>query len=367
MSDARDYQTILITGGAGFVGSNLAIDLKLRASGRRVLALDNLHRRGSEANLPRLRAAGVEFVHGDIRNPEDLRLEDQLRGEGIDLLLECSAEPSVLAGYGAAPDYVLNTNLVGTINCLEVARRHGADVIFLSTSRVYPISALGELRTVEDETRFELTAEQLLPGASARGVAEDFPLEGARSLYGATKLCSELLIQEYGAMYGVRAIINRCGVLTGPWQMGKVDQGVFALWIAMHYFQRELAYIGWGGEGKQVRDLLHIDDLADLIDVQLAGFGTHAGRTYNVGGGRECSLSLLETTRLCQQLTEHTIPIQHIDENRPADLKLYITDTSRVSEATGWRPRRSAQETLEAIYHWIREHETEVRHLWMEE
>jgi hypothetical protein len=182
-----------------------------------------LRRRGSEATLPRLRAQGVEFAHCDIRNPEDLRLDGYTEDRPIDLLLECSAEPSVLAGYGEVPDYVINTNLVGTINCLELARRHHADVIFLSTSRVYPIKTLNQIATVEGETRFELAPAQQLPGVSARGIAEDFPLEGARSLYGATKLCSELLMQEYGAMYGLRCIINRCGVLTGPWQMGKVD------------------------------------------------------------------------------------------------------------------------------------------------
>src|SRR4051794_27377473 len=109
------YRRILVTGGAGFVGSNLALWFKSRYPDVHVTALDNLRRRGSELNLPRLRASGVEFVHGDVRNPEDLRFAER----PIDLILECSAEPSVLAGYGDAPDYVIATNLVGTVNCLE--------------------------------------------------------------------------------------------------------------------------------------------------------------------------------------------------------------------------------------------------------
>ncbi len=122
--------------------------------------------------------------------------------------------------------------------------------------------------------------------------------------------------------------------LQKPW-------GVFALWVAMHYFGRPLAYIGWGGAGKQVRDLLHIDDLLDLLDRQLANFAAHNGRTYNVGGGVACSLSLQETTRLCQEITGRSVPIKQTTDNRPADLMLYITDTSRVSAATGWRPTRT--------------------------
>ncbi len=355
-----NYQQILITGGAGFVGSNLAIWLKTRYPQTRIIAADNLRRRGSETNLPRLRQQNIEFVHCDIRNPEDLSFADSQ----IDLILECSAEPSVLAGYGDGPGYVINTNLLGTVNCLEVARRHKADLIFLSSSRVYPVRALNNVATFETETRFEISPEQHLSGVSERGIAENFPLEGTRSLYGATKLSGELLIQEYAEMYGLRCIINRCGVLTGPWQMGKVDQGVFALWLAMHYFKRELSYIGWGGQGKQVRDLLHIADLTELIDYQLQNFAELAGETYNVGGGREASLSLLETTQLCQEITGNVVPVKNVPDNRPADLKLYITDNVKVQQATGWLPKHSPRQTLVDIFDWIQENEADVRYLW---
>src|SRR5260370_40157022 len=123
---------------------------------------------------------------------------------------------------------------MGTINCLALARRAQADLIFLSTSRVYPHSLFSRIATVEESTRFSLAPEQSLPGVSRQGISERFSLEGTRSLYGATKLCSELLIREYAEMYGLRFIINRCGVLTGPWQMGKADQGSLALWMAHH-------------------------------------------------------------------------------------------------------------------------------------
>lgn len=354
------YNQVLITGGAGFVGSNLAVWLKSHYPDLKVIALDNLKRRGSELTLPRLRAHGIEFVHGDIRNPEDLYFQNY----PIDLILECSAEPSVLAGFDGGANYVVNTNLVGTINCLDLARRNQADFIFFSTSRVYPIGTLNQLVTEETITRFTILPHQPLTGASERGISEDFPLEGPRSLYGATKLCSELLIQEYGAMYGFRFIINRCGVLTGPWQMGKVDQGVFALWLAQHYFGGHLSYIGWGGQGKQVRDLLHIDDLADLLALQLQNLNHLTGQTFNVGGGLSGSLSLLETTELCQQITGRKIPIQSVPETRPADLKLYITDNRHITQITGWTPRHTPQQTLTAIFDWLHRYESEVRHLW---
>ncbi len=340
--------SILITGGAGFVGSWLALGLREAMSGVRIVVLDNLHRRGSELSLPRLREAGIEFVHGDVRNPEDLEEAGK-----TDLILECSAEPSVLAGYAGSPMYVLNTNLAGAVNCFEHARRHDAAVIFLSTSRVYPHSTINALAYREEATRFVLEEGQAVPGASARGLSEMFPLEGPRSMYGATKLCAELLLHEYRDMYGVRGIVNRCGVLTGPWQMGKVDQGVVVLWVARHIYGGPLAYIGFGGQGKQVRDMLHIDDLKDLILDQIQHIDDLNGSTFNVGGGLDVSASLLELTTLCAEVTNRAIDIGHSAEDRPADIRFYVTDHTRVTQATGWRPRRNVRAILEDISSWI--------------
>ena len=194
---------VLITGGAGFVGSSLGLGLAQRYPEWQITALDNLKRRGSELNLPRLKQAGIEFVHGDVRNAEDL----EPAALQPDLILECSAEASILAGY-ASPGYMLQTNLVGTINCLELARQTQANFIFLSTSRVYPIAYLNALKFTEIETRFQLMEQQSFPGASSQGISEEFPLDKARSLYSSTKLASELLIAEYADAYGLRTIIN---------------------------------------------------------------------------------------------------------------------------------------------------------------
>lgn len=340
---------VLVTGGAGFVGSALALRARQTWPDASVTAFDNLRRRGSELNLARLREAGVQFVHGDIRNPADLAP----LGRDLDLLLECSAEPSVLAGYDGDPSYVIDTNLIGTVHCLELARKAGAAVVFLSTSRVYPIAALNDIRIDETPTRFEIAADQQLTGLSTAGIGEEFPLHGTRSIYGATKLASELLIAEYHEAFGLRTIVNRCGVIAGPWQMGKVDQGVFSLWMARHMQGGSLTYNGWNGEGKQVRDLLHIDDLADLVVTQVGMLESLDGRLFNVGGGRACSLSLQETTALCQEITGRRIDITPSPATRVADIKLYVTDNKRVTAATGWTPRRTAEDVLGDLHDWM--------------
>jgi CDP-paratose 2-epimerase len=352
--------TILVAGGAGFVGSNLALRLRGRYPEARIVVADSLKRRGSEWNLPRLAAQRIEFVHADIRRPDDLVFPKTK----FDLVIDCSAEPAVLAAYESGPSYVVDTNLVGTVNLLEVARRDGADVVFLSTSRVYPVASIEAIAFEEAATRFTIAAEQTIPGVGPEGIAETFPLEGARSLYGTTKLACELILAEYADMYGLRYVIDRCGVITGPWQMGKVDQGVFALWMGRHYFKRPLSYIGYGGTGKQVRDFVAIDELGDLILQQIERIGTLPRRVYNVGGGTASSLSLLELTSLCEEITGNRVEMTRVTENRPADVRLYVTDNARVNADLGWSPHKTPRQTLAQIYDWIRDNERLVAPLW---
>jgi CDP-paratose 2-epimerase len=298
----------------------------------------------------------VEFVHGDVRAPSDLT-----RVQPVDAIVECSAEPSALAGVDGDTRYLFDTNLAGAYNCLELARRDSARIVFLSTSRVYPYATLDRAGYEEAPTRFTLSARQELPGISPDGVSESFPLDGPRTLYGATKLAAELLVTEYRKTFAIPAVIDRCGVIAGPWQMGRVDQGVFTYWLLGHYFRRELRYIGYGGAGKQVRDLLHVEDLVELVDDQLRRPEHWDGATVNVGGGREHSLSLLETTELCGELTGNRIAVTATGETRPGDVRIYLSDCTRLAELTDWRPRRPPRRVLEDTLNWVTDNERAVR------
>jgi CDP-paratose 2-epimerase len=340
---------ILVTGGAGFVGSSLAVLLKRERPRAEVVALDNLKRRGSELILRRLQKAGVRFLHGDVRLAYDIEAAG-----GFDLMIECSAEPSVQAGYDGAPAYLLDSNLVGALNCLEAARRHKAVFVFLSTSRVYPMKGLRDIPLTAKGDRFVVRPGGNGLGWSEHGIAADFPLAGARSLYGATKLAAELMIEEYRALYGLNAIVNRCGVLTGPWQMGKVDQGVFVLWAARHLYGGSLAYIGYGGLGRQVRDLLHVEDLHRLIEIQLADPKAWSDGAHNVGGGPSVSLSLAELTAECRARAGRSLEIASDPVDRPYDVPYYVTDTRAITQRSGWTPRLKPGEILDDIFEWLR-------------
>jgi CDP-paratose 2-epimerase len=229
--------------------------------------------------------------------------------------------------------------------------------LFLSTSRVYPIEPLRRIPLVEAESRFEIDGARCeTPGLGAAGIAEDFPLTGARSIYGTTKLASELFAIEYADSCGVPAIIDRCGVLTGPWQMGKVDQGIVVHWVVSHFFGRPLRYLGYGGSGKQVRDILHVDDLVALVERQLKLLPSARGAIYNVGGGRSCSVSLRELTELCQRATGKTVEILPVAEVRAADIPIYLSNTERVRGAFDWTPTYSPEAIVTQIAQWVSDH-----------
>lgn len=349
--------TVLVTGGAGFVGSTIAVALRRAVPGCTVIALDNLRRAGSELRVPQLAEAGVEFVLGDVRHPSDLTLG----GRPLDWIIECSAEPSVLAGFNESPRYVLETNVGGTINCLELARERGAKVVFLSTSRVYPTALVNSLAFTEEETRFQLRAEQALAGATGRGIAETFPLTGARTFYGTSKLASEMLLEEYALAYGLEYTAVRFGVISGPGQMGKVEQGVFALWMARHLWGDSLTYKGWGGTGKQLRDVVHVSDACDLVFTLMSRWDAARGHTFNAGGGCAISASLLEATQACEEITGRRLRISSVSETHPSDVRIYVTDNSAVTAAVGWRPTRGVRDVLSDLYDWMRADEAVLR------
>jgi len=347
---------ILITGGAGFVGSTLAIGLKKIYDGARVIALDNLRRRGSELNVERVSRCGVDFVRGDVRRYEDLRALG-----AVDLIIECSAEASVLAGYKDTPDYLIETNVTGGLNCLRLAREREAGLIFLSTSRVYSIEHLNSIHYREDDSRFNISGEQEIKGVSPRGINEDFSTAGERSLYGSTKLAVELMVEEFTRAYGIRGVVNRCGVIAGPWQMGKIDQGITALWTAAHFYGNRLDYIGYGGSGKQVRDVLNAEDLVKLVAAEIEELENITGEVFNVGGGVENSVSLKELTGLCREVSGREIDIGRLEEDRRSDIRLYITDNSKIKRILGWYPETGVKETVEDIYKWVRDNSDKLK------
>lgn len=339
---------IVITGGAGFIGSSLAIAIRKHFASANVTVFDNLLRHGSELNLKRLEKYSIEYVHGDVRSPNDLNMLGD-----FDFMLECSAEPSVLSGYVNGPREVFDINLGGLINCAELCREKQAGILFLSTSRVYPVNHLEKCQYAGELNRFILLHEQSIPGVSENGISEDFPLNGHRSYYGASKLSGEIILEEYRHQ-GMPVIINRCGVVAGPWQFGRVDQGIATFWLASHILERPLKYIGFGGQGKQVRDILHIDDLTKLVMMQLDKPEKYGQSVFNVGGGGPNSVSLKELTMLCSDIVGKQTQITPDHKPRPEDIPIYISDCKKISGLSGWQPEKSVSDIINDTNNWIR-------------
>lgn len=349
---AHRNERILVSGGAGFIGAHLS--MHLAGLGFEVIALDSLERKGSETNVPRLLERGIDWIQGDVR---DAGMYSKI-GE-VSMVLDCCALPSVLEGVQGSVRPVIETNLNGTLLQLEHAANCQARFMLLSTSRVLPIPQLTKLPIAMDDLRVKLDINATLDhdGCSPEGISEDFPLwPGHRSFYGASKLAAEMLVQEFAAFKGLQTLINRCGVVAGPGQFGRIDQGVLAFWVESHASKRPLSYLGFDGSGRQVRDFLHVADLAQLIENQILT-PSWDGSTYHVGGGPSCSLSLAELTDLCVQVTGQETPIAPApQEPRPGDIPWLIMDSRKVQEAFDWRTRRTPLDLVRDTYEYIEHH-----------
>lgn len=337
---------ILISGICGFVGSTLAKALLEQTPGTSIVGVDNFIRPGSEGNRAELKRLGVRLHHGDIRAQSDI--------DGLppcDWVVDAAANPSVLAGVDGQTSsrQLVEHNLVGTLNLLEYCKRHRAGFVLLSTSRVYSIAPLAGLSVRAKDRAFEPIADRLPPGASPEGLSESFCTTPPVSLYGSTKLASEVLALEYGQTFDLPVFINRCGVLAGAGQFGRPDQGIFSYWIHSHLRRRPLRYIGFGGLGHQVRDCLHPADLAPLLKAQ---FGAPSlppeDRIVNVGGGARSAISLLQLSNWCAaRFGPH--PIEADLKPRAFDIPWLVLDASKAARIWGWKPVTPLGSVLEEI------------------
>lgn len=337
---------LLITGICGFVGSTLARALLESGDTLQLFGVDNFSRPGSELNRAPLRRLGVRFTHADLRNPGDLASLPP-----VDWVIDAAANPSVLAGLDGAGGsrQLLEHNLLGTVNLLEYCKTHRAGFILLSTSRVYSIPPLAALPLEVHQQAFRLRpGAPLPPGLTEAGVTESFSTAPPVSLYGSTKLASECLALEYGETFGLPVWINRCGVLAGAGQFGKPDQGIFSFWIHSHLRRRPLKFIGFSGQGAQVRDCLHPRDLVPLLRMQMTEAPRGRRRLQNLSGGLANSLSLAQLHAWCDaRFGPH--PARSDPAPRPFDLPWVVLDSALAERQWSWRPQTGIKAVLDEI------------------
>jgi CDP-paratose 2-epimerase len=333
---------VLITGICGFAGSHLAQGLLQSREGLQIFGVDNLSRAGSETNLDPLRALGCEITVADLRDPAVLENHPP-----ADWLIDAAAEPSVLAGISgnSSATELLRTNLFSTVPMLEFCRRHSATFTLLSTSRVYGINPLLQIPLSVENNAFAPDKGS----AFTHGIVETFPTAAPVSLYGASKLCAETLALEYGEAFGFPVWINRCGVLAGPGQFGKADQGIFSFWIHRWAAKQPLKYLGFGGHGFQVRDCLHPRDLIPLLLQQSdAGAAKDKARVLNISGGIQSATSLKQLSEWCMtRLGTHAVECD--GQERPYDLPWVVLDSALAKQQWRWHPKTSAESIFEEI------------------
>ena len=330
---------ILITGGCGFVGSNIAIYLKKKYKNAQISTLDNLIRKGSRLNKNRLKHYRIKNYNFSIENYNKFKSLTK-----FNLIIDCCAEPAIEASR-KEPSRVFNTNLIGTFNILKKCINDKTNIIFLSSSRVYSINKLKNL----------IKSNKILnPLKIQKKINENFSIDSVSSLYGFTKFASEKLIMEMFFKTNLKYIINRFGVIAGPWQFGKQDQGFVPLWVARHLFKKKLSYIGFGGNGHQVRDILHIDDVCNIVHLQIKKLKNINNEIFNIGGGPRNSISLFNLTQKCKKLTKNIIKIKKISKTSDFDIPYYVTDNKKIKKFYKWQPSKSIDKILNDIYYWLK-------------
>lgn len=329
----------LIIGGAGFIGTNVA-DRYLRA-GKRVTIVDNFQRAGTRDNAEWLARehghAGLTIVEGDIRDP---RGPLEALADGADAIFHLAAQVAVTTSV-RDPREDFEINALGTFNVAEAARRSSSNpiVIYSSTNKVY--GKMADLGIVERDGRHSYAD---MPD----GIPETRGLE-FYSPYGCSKGTGDQYMVDYNRIYGVRTVVMRQSCIYGPHQFGIEDQGWVA-WFAIQAMRNRPVTIY--GDGKQVRDVLYVEDLVDAFDGAIANIDRTAGQAYNIGGGPANTLSLLE---LLGELEAHfgRRPEAGFDDWRPGDQLVYVSDVRKAQRDFGWTPRTSVREGLGKLLGWL--------------
>jgi CDP-paratose 2-epimerase len=341
---------VCITGICGFVGATLAKSLATQPWISSICGIDNFSRPGSELNRKPLMELGVGVFHGDIRCASDVESLPK-----VDWVIDAAANPSVLAGVDGKTSsrQLVEHNLLGTINLLEYCKAQQSGFVLLSTSRVYSIAGLANLRMQVVDGSFAPDPNQEFPaGVSTRGVSEAYSTDPPVSRYGSTKVTSEHLAIEYSSTFGFPVWVNRCGVMAGAGQFGHPAQGIVAYWIHSFREKKPLKYMGFGGDGHQVRDCLHPRDLVPLLKMQF-GFQQLDRRGVakiicNVSGGADNSSSLANLTRWCTDRFGK-LEISRASEIRPFDIPWMVLDSTEAKSIWNWAPLTPLVEILAEI------------------
>jgi CDP-paratose 2-epimerase len=337
---------LFVTGICGFVGSSLTTWFREHRPSFKISGIDNFARPGSEINRSILRSRGITVEHGDVRNASDFE-----NLPAVDWVIDAAANPSVLAGVDnrSSSRQVIEHNLYGTANLLEYCKRVKAGLVLLSTSRVYSIPALTGLPLIKSKHAFEWDkAAAPVQGASANGLTTEFSTSPPISLYGSTKLASECLALEYKHCFSFPLWINRCGVIAGAGQFGTAEQGIFSYWIHAYAQKRPLKYIGFDGLGRQVRDGLHPNDLAELVARQIEYSVEPGVTTFNVGGGTGNAMSLAQLTSWCaKRFGKHSV--ESDPTPRSFDVPWLVMDNRQTAAQFNWRPKRDLPSILDEI------------------
>jgi CDP-paratose 2-epimerase len=334
---------VIVTGGCGFIGSNICVFLKNLSFD--VISVDNCSKTYSKLNFKRLKNLNIKNYNIDISNKNKfIKLNFK-----SDIIIDCCADPAVESSRQNILKNI-NNNLITTYSVLEKAKKDNSKLIFLSTSRIYPIKdSYQKFKNFYKKNNKDLFNEKS-------------NIIGAKTIYGFSKLSSEMLIKEYNYAFKIDYLINRCGLITGPWQFGKVEQGLVSLWLWKHLNRdNNLYYKGYKGSGNQIRDILFINDLCELVYLQIKKFKKVKNETFCVGGGIKNSANLNELTKICEEITKNKLQIKRDLQTSIYDIPFYITSLQKVRKYYNWFPKTDLRLGFYILLEWMKKNYTLIK------
>ena len=327
---------IIVTGGCGFVGSSICLFLKKNLKNSQILSVDNLSKNYSKYNqkiLLKHKIMNKNINLGKFNSLKNLKFK-------ADYIIDCSAEPAVEISKKKIVK-VIESNFLSTLNILEKSKQDYSKIIFISSSRVYPIKI-----SYEKFKKFKKYKKHF-------PYSEKSDFSGQKSIYGFTKYSSEKLIEEYNLSNKIKYIINRCGLISGPGQYGKVEQGLVSLWMWRHLNKINVTYLGHGGKGEQLRDVLFIEDFCKLILKQVKYFKLFENNLFCIGGGQKNTANLKKLTQICKIITKNRVKVLRRSKTSIYDIPYYVTSLNKIKNLCGWEPKVDLIKGLFEIYNWM--------------